>query len=535
MKNKIYLVASGDLRLSANQHCWEAQLLMEDKLTKVLNDFGVEVIRAHGYDKSKKHGFIDSQSMGIEVFKGIPKKSSVIVAVAVWQYSHHVFSGLNTHKGDILTIANWSGKWPGLVGLLNLNASLTKDGINYSTLWSEDFLDEKFTQNLKTWIEKGKIKHDESHVIPFKDITFSKNKFKLGKEVAVKLKKEKAIMGVFDEGCMGMYNAIIPDSILHKTGLYKERLSQATLYAKMLTVSDSEAIDCYKWLVNKGVTFKFGRNEKTQLTKNQVIEQCKMYIASVRLSDEFGCDLIGIQYQQGLKDLTPASDLAEGMLNNVDRPPVFSEKNKKILYEGKAIPHFNEVDECAGLDALITNRLWILMGLSPETTLHDLRWGKDYEFENGKEFVWVLEISGAAPAEHFIGGYAGASSERQPPMYFKLGGGTLKGISKPGHIVWSRIYLKNEKLHCDIGIGNVVFLPQEETEFRWNETTSQWPIMHTIFKGVTRDQMMARHKSNHVQVAYANDEKTVIEAMINKAMAFHELGVKVYICGKNIV
>ena len=111
--------------------------------------------------------------MGIEVFKGIPKKSSVIVAVAVWQYSHHVFSGLNTHKGDILTIANWSGKWPGLVGLLNLNASLTKDGINYSTLWSEDFLDEKFTQNLKTWIEKGKIKHDESHVIPFKDITFS--------------------------------------------------------------------------------------------------------------------------------------------------------------------------------------------------------------------------------------------------------------------------------------------------------------------------------------------------------------------------
>lgn len=149
MKNKIYLVASGDLRLSANQHCWEAQLLMEDKLTKVLNDFGVEVIRAHGYDKTKKHGFIDSQSMGIEVFKGIPKKSSVIVAVAVWQYSHHVFSGLNTHKGDILTIANWSGKWPGLVGLLNLNASLTKDGINYSTLWSEDFLDEKFTQNLK--------------------------------------------------------------------------------------------------------------------------------------------------------------------------------------------------------------------------------------------------------------------------------------------------------------------------------------------------------------------------------------------------
>ena len=41
-----------------------------------------------------------------------------------------------------------------------------------------------------------------------------------------------------------------------------------------------------------------------------------MYIAAVRMADDFGCDAIGIQYQQGLKDLLPASDLVEGMLNN---------------------------------------------------------------------------------------------------------------------------------------------------------------------------------------------------------------------------
>ena len=50
-----------------------------------------------------------------------------------------------------------------------------------------------------------------------------------------------------------------------------------------------------------------------------------MYIAAVRIAHEFGCDAIGIQYQQGLKDMAPASDLAEGMLNNADRPPVFAE------------------------------------------------------------------------------------------------------------------------------------------------------------------------------------------------------------------
>ena len=45
-------------------------------------------------------------------------------------------------------------------------------------------------------------------------------------------------MGVFDEGCMGMYNAIIPDELLHPTGVFKERLSQSALYAAMQRVTD---------------------------------------------------------------------------------------------------------------------------------------------------------------------------------------------------------------------------------------------------------------------------------------------------------
>jgi hypothetical protein len=48
-------------------------------------------------------------------------------------------------------------------------------------------------------------------------------------------------MGVFDEGCMGMYNAIIPDELLNPTGVYKERLSQSALYYETTSVSDDEA------------------------------------------------------------------------------------------------------------------------------------------------------------------------------------------------------------------------------------------------------------------------------------------------------
>ena len=527
----VFLVASGDLRASANQKCEAAQAAMEQQITAALEKEGWSVKRAHAFDPAKGHGFIDSQKYGMEVFRDIPPDAPLIVAEAVWQYSHHVLPGLTTHRGPVLTLANWSGTWPGLVGMLNLNGSLTKAGVNYSTLWSEDFTDEHFLCGLRRWLKKGRVKHDESHVTPFKKADVPDTSTALGRKFARKLLREKAIMGVFDEGCMGMFNAIIPDELLHKTGVYKERLSQSSLYAKMLAVRDDEAWGVFNWYQEKGVQFRLGGNEESDLTEHQILQQCKMYIAAVRIADEFGCATIGIQYQQGLKDLAPASDLVEGTLNNVDRPPVYSEDGRE-LFPGEAIPHFNEVDECAGLDGLITNRIWRELGYPPENTLHDLRWGRQYTDSELDAYVWVFLISGAAPPEHFIGGWAGASSERQPPMYFRLGGGTLKGVSKPGWVVWSRVFVADGALKFDTGLAEVVELPQAETEDRWNLTTSQWPIMHAVLQGVTRDQMMARHKSNHIQVAYAPTKAGARRALYAKAAAMDELGLKVAICGK---
>jgi hypothetical protein len=280
------------------------------------------------------------------------------------------------------------------------------------------------------------------------------------------------------------------------------------------------------------VKFHFGKQEETSLTRKQVLLQCKMYVAAVRIADEFGCATIGIQYQQGLRDLAPASDLVEGTLNNAERPPVCSKLTGEELYPHEALPHFNEVDECAGLDGLVTYRLWRQLGFEPENTLHDLRWGRSYVWKDGREeYVWVFLISGAAPPAHFIGGWAGAVSERQPAMYFRLGGGTLKGVSKPGWIVWSRVYVVDGVLRFDTGLGEVVELPQHETEERWALTTEQWPIMHAVLKGISRDQMMARHPSNHIQVVYAPDKAAARLGLFAKASAMEALGLEVFICG----
>ncbi len=529
--SEVLLITSGDLRLSANQVCWPAQRDMEEKLTAAFAQKGIKLVRAHAYSEKDKHGFISSQRMGMDVFMKIHPEARLVFATAAWQYSHHVLPGLRSHKGPILTAANWSGQWPGLVGLLNLNGSLIKAGRQFSTIWSKDFTDSYFLNALDQWLREGKITHDLSHVRALDVSKLPAESARLGAELAADLRYRKSIMGIFDEGCMGMYNAIIDDELLNPAGIFKERLSQSALVAKMRTVSGAEAKAVYDWLVARGVKFAFGKDPVTELTLDQVLDQCKMYIAAMRIASEFGCDAVGIQYQQGLKDMVPASDLAEGLLNNADRPPVYAEGTKEELYAGGPLVHFNEVDECAGMDAMITNRCWKALGLDPSTTLHDVRWGEHYKGDGVDDFVWLLQISGAAPANHFVGGYAGATSERQPAMYFPLGGGSLKGVGKPGEIVWSRVFAEGGALHVDMGRGTVVSLPEAETARRWRETTTQWPIVHAVLHGVSQNQMMARHRANHVNIAYAPTAALADKALATKAAIFAELGINVHLCG----
>ena len=182
----------------------------------------------------------------------------------------------------------------------------------------------------------------------------------------------------------------------------------------------------------------------------------------------------------------------------------------------------------------MTARIHQALGQPVENTLHDVRWGDWDQSGTVKDYVWVFEISGAAPPAHFIGGWKGAEGFRQPPMYFPKGGSSLRGISKPGEIVWSRIYVTPDGLQQTprtFGRGGVVKLPRAETERRWQSTTWQWPIMHAVTYGISRDQFMAQHKANHLQVAYAKDAAAADKCVIAKAAMAEALEIKVNLCG----
>jgi len=153
-----------------------------------------------------------------------------------------------------------------------------------------------------------------------------------------------------------------------------------------------------------------------------------------------------------------------------------------------------------GVDALVqieSGQQWT----GPATTLHDVRWG-----EHTPPMASTTS-SGSSRYRSRAGfalgwGIQGAVSERQPSMYFRLGGGTLKGICKPGEVVWSRVYVEGGSLKVDMGRATAISLPKEETDRRWREVTRQCPsCMFCSTAG--SEPVHARHPSNHVNVAYA--------------------------------
>ncbi|MEK7375639.1 MAG: fucose isomerase, partial [Candidatus Margulisiibacteriota bacterium] len=303
-----------------------------------------------------------------------PDKPLGVISTA-WGYADFVLGNLARHRGPILNLGNFEPDNPGLVFLLSLNGGMKRFGIPYSTTWSEKFDDAFFNKGLNQWLRGETITHDTSHITPFSDLKLPGEIIDKGTDFAGRFMRRMRIYGLFDEHCMGMEHAVFPDELLWPMGISKQYMSQSTLAYETQRVNDGDAWEVYNWLLLRGMKFELGPDEETDLTENQVLIQCKMYIAAVRLAKANGFAAIGIQYQQGLKDSLPASDLVEGLLNQTDRPPVYDEKTGEVLFAGSAIPHANEVDEMAGIDGLVSYHLWRELGIPADNTNHDLRWG----------------------------------------------------------------------------------------------------------------------------------------------------------------
>jgi hypothetical protein len=78
-KRTAVLIASGDLRESANTVCWPAQQALEAEANKAFEDLGWKLLRANPSAGDTPHGFIASQAQGREVFANIHPDAPLVV------------------------------------------------------------------------------------------------------------------------------------------------------------------------------------------------------------------------------------------------------------------------------------------------------------------------------------------------------------------------------------------------------------------------------------------------------------------------
>lgn len=524
---EVLFVTNADLRESANITCWPVEAEYEEKLARALASLGHKARRAHPFKEDRGHGFISGQREGSDIFAGIDPDAPVIVLMTAWQYSHHIAPSLATHRGPVLLLANFDGTWPGLVGMLCMAGSLTGLGRNYSRLWSENFDDEFFLDGLRAWLETGEIAHDLGHLteIGSDHPLMTSEAGQAGIRVGAWSLRNKEIMGLFDTLCMGMINGVFPQKAMCDIGMPVESLSQSDLLVEMGKVPDALREECVAWYEARGMDFRFGTDPASELTREQVKEQCAMMIALARYAERFGLSCVGVQYQQGLARCCAASDFAEGAIGSAERFPI-PDEDGQIIRPGKPIPCANEVDMGTAIPQIMMFRLLDALGLPSETTLHDIRWGSTYE----GEFVWDFEISGAVPFEHLKGGIAGATGYRQPAMYFPKGGSTIAGQGKAGRLLWARAFYVGTQVILHVGTGRAVELPEAEFERRRRATCYEWPLLNATLDGVGRDELMAAHQSNHLTVAYVDEDKLadVLKAFVAQALTCN---IKVMVAG----
>ena len=206
---------------------------------------------------------------------------------------------------------------------------------------------------------------------------------------------------------------------------------------------------------------------------------------------------------RGSRTSSPATDLAEGLLNNADRPPVTQPRRRaRAVRRASRCRTSTRSTRAPAVDALITNRVWT--GDGPAAGDHAARppLGRRRPVRHDDEFVWVFEISGAVPPAHLDGGYAGAVSERQPPMYFPPRRRHAQGREQArARSSGRRVFVED---------GGLQHGPRPRP--RWSSCRRRRPSAAgrrprrsgrsctPCCYGVSRDQMMARHKANHIQV-----------------------------------
>jgi L-fucose isomerase-like protein len=499
MKSKIAIFWPGDARDVPNELAMPSIQEATSQLERALKKLGREPYLVPGV-LSKPHQAIERLG---------PILDPMIGVCVHWLYAPHTTDGVVGKDNPLLLASNFSGKWPGLVGLLNTGASLESLGRRFSRAWTDapDWTtDDAFMDRLSEWCSSGAISYGEEEIAYHAAV--SEKASAIAGDIAKEIRQRRILILMLGDTSMGMINGYFGPRLLNRHGFTEHKIDQAWIIDRGRQIDDKRIDQAFAFVKNKGLTFHWRGPSAEDFDETSTKEQLRDYLAVLDMLGEFKADCLGWQYQLGLIRLRPPSDLAEGLFNGVCRP----ESN------GDTIATATEADQGNVIPMELMKRLLKKKGLHQAVMFHDVRWGAMHE----GRFLWVLLNSGSCGAfafNHDPDTLRGAHSYRQPSLYFPTPGGTLAGESLPGKMTWARAYIRDGSLWMDVGRGEVVKLPPDVRDAWWEGTTRQWPFMAADM-GIGRDTLMAHYLSNHVAVAYGD----IFEEMVALSQ---ELGFKV--------
>ncbi len=450
-------------------------------------------LRKLGRAPYRVEGFLEKPHEAIEKLGPI---DDPMVGVCVhWFYGPHTTEGVVGKDHPLLLASNFSGRWPGLVGLLNTGACLESLDRPHSRIWTDaaDWTeDATFMARLDEWCSSGAVRYGEEAIARHAPVSAAASA--RAKAVAKQLRDRRALILMLGDTSMGMINGYFGPRLLQHHGFAEHKVDQAWILDRGRRIDERRIDDALAFVKDRGVTFHW----QDDFTEDSTREQLRDYLVVLDLLGEFKADCLGWQYQLGLIPLRPPSDFAEGLLNSACRPES----------DGAPIATATEADQGNVIPQEMLKRLLTQKGLHSAVMFHDVRWGAEHD----GRFLWVLLNSGSCGAyafNHDPDTLRGAHTYRQPKLYFPTPGGTFAGESLPGEMTWARSYLKGGKLWMDVGRGEVVKLPPKVRDAWWEGTTREWPFMAADMR-IGRDTLMAHYLSNHVAVAYGD----VFEEMV---------------------
>jgi L-fucose isomerase-like protein len=501
MTTKIALFWPGDARPAPNTLALPSITEATRQIERALQKLGRASYRVEGFltkprEAIDRLGPIDDPMIGICVH---------------WIYAPHTTDGVVGKEQPLLLASNFSGQWPGLVGLLNTGASLESLGRPFSRVWTEakDWsADDRFMDRLAQWCSTGRIVYAEQE-LAF-DAPVSEASARMAGLVADEIRRRRVLLLMLGDTSMGMINGYFGPRLLNRHGFTEHKIDQAWLVDRGRRVDAARIDRALAFVKAHGVTFHWGEGSASDFDESATYEQLRDYLTALDMVKEHEADCLGWQYQLGLIPWRPPSDFAEGLFNSTCRPES----------DGDTIACATEADQGSAVPMELMKRLLKRKGLHQAVMAHDVRWGA---WHDGR-FLWVLLNSGSSGAyafNHNPDTLDGVHSYRQPAEYFPTPGGTFTGESLPGRITWARAYIKGDALWMDIGRGEVVKLPPATRDAWWEGTTRRWPFMAADL-GVSPETLMAHYLSNHIVVAYGD----VFEEMIALS---RELGLRVRI------